>query len=106
MAKNWKIFKDVLKVWLEKESCHGEVKFEIIEPDITLNTQINIKAICENKGKARMVFRKSKYESMKNLTDKDICSYISQVLKDHYRDTSHRKTFIPRKWLDRSNYGK
>lgn len=101
MIKSWKEFKENLKTWLEKESNHNKLVFEFIEHEGAFANQITIKAIYDNKGKARMIFKKSKYESMVNLTDRDICSYITQVLKDHFRTTSSRKYFIPRNWIDK-----
>ena len=98
--KSWKEFKETLKTWLEKESCHGRVIFEYTEHEGAFSNQVTIKAIAEGKGKARMIFKKSNYESMDKQTDKDICSYITQVLKDHFRDNSQRKYFIPRNWLE------
>ena len=98
MAKSWKEFKEKLKIWLEKESYHNKLKFELTEHEGTFSNQITIKAIHDDMGKARMIFRKSKYESMDNHTDREICSYITQVLKDHFRTNSSRKYFVPKNW--------
>lgn len=101
--KSWKEFKETLKTWLEKESNHNKIVFEYREHEGTFSNQVTIKAIAEDKGKARMTFKKSKYESMSTFTDIEICSYITQVLKDHFRTNSQRKYFIPRDWFDNNN---
>jgi len=101
--KSWKEFKETLKTWLEKESNHNKIVFEYQEHEGAFSNQVTIKAIAEDKGKARMTFKKSKYESMSTLTDIEICSYITQVLKDHFRTNSQRKYFIPRDWFDNNN---
>lgn len=98
--KSWKEFKETLKTWLEKESNNERITFEYIEHEGAFSNQVTIKAIAKGKGKVRMIFKKSKYESMEKLTDKDICSYITQVLKDHFRTNSQRKYFIPRNWFE------
>ena len=100
--KSWKEFKETLRTWLEKESYHNGMIFEYQEHEPPFVNQVTIKAIAEEKGKARMIFKKSKYESMSTLTDIEICSYITQVLKDHFRTTSSRKYFIPRNWIDKN----
>jgi uncharacterized membrane protein YheB (UPF0754 family) len=101
MPKSWQTFVETLRKWLEKESNHNHLSFEIIENDIeAFKSQIQIKATHDEKNKkARMIFRKSKYLEMKGYTDIEICSYITQVLKDHFREKSQRKYFIPFSWL-------
>ena len=102
--KSWKEFKETLKTWLEKESCHGNIRFECQLHEGAFSNQVTIKAIAEDKGKARMIFKKSRYETMSRLTDTEICSYITQVLKDHFRTNSQRKYFIPRNWFEKGNH--
>ena len=101
--KIWKEFKDTLIPWFDKVSNINKIMFEYQEHTGAFSNQVTIKAIAEGKGKARMTFKKSKYESMSTLTDIEICSYITQVLKDHFRTNSQRKYFIPRDWFDNSN---
>lgn len=101
MIKSWKEFKEELKTWLEKESNHNKLVFELTEYEGAFSNQVTIKAIHEDMGKVRMTFKKSKYEKMSKLTDREICSYITQVLKDHFRTSSSRKYFIPKNWINK-----
>ena len=102
--KSWKEFKETLGTWLEKESEHGDIKFIYQTYEGAFSNQVTIKAVAEGKGKARMTFKKKKYDSMTKHTDTEICSYITQVMKDHFRTTSSRKYFIPRNWIEKGNH--